>query len=365
MYLRRVKYQMSYRLKSVLPCFHKAHLENLIFLVIGIAYARSVCLPQAASSAPVKGIQLDSRVARFERLLQCEKFVPLDILRPLACRILEELSRTGGQELLLIMDRTMINDTLNLLYVSVGYHGRALPLGWVEVPHEGTSSLALQQELLRWVKDCCPANAKVTIVADREFHSIHLATWLEWELEVKFILRIKAGTFVEQNGEWVKAGELAEEGWHQQFDGCRVTKDRKAQARYTVMSFWEWEEDEPWLLLTNVEGLDKVYEQYGHRFWIEEMFSDHKSRGLNLEQTRLTDPARLQRLLVAVTFAYWWLMQVGAVVVNHGWWRQVDNRAATRSVSLCQIGLRWLRESMMQNTLPPPLTGRFRPLIDT
>jgi hypothetical protein len=182
MYLRRINYQMSYRMKSFLPCFHKAHLENLILLTIGIAYSRSVALPQAASAAPLQGIQLDSRVARFERLIQCEKFIPLEVLRPFACQILEELSRKGGNRLLLIMDRTMINDTLNLLYVSVAYHGRALPLGWVEVPHEGTSSLALQQELLTWVKGCCPAPAAVTIVADREFHSIHLASWLDWEL---------------------------------------------------------------------------------------------------------------------------------------------------------------------------------------
>ncbi|HKE03218.1 MAG TPA: hypothetical protein VKE91_04120, partial [Blastocatellia bacterium] len=46
---------------------------------------------------------------------------------------------------------------------------------------------------------------------------------------------------------------------------------------------------------------EKASETYAERFWIEEMFSDHKSRGLNLESTRLTDPDRIERLLVAVT----------------------------------------------------------------
>ena len=365
MYLRRVKYQMSYRMKSVPPCFHKAHLESPILLVAGMAYARSVCLPQAASAAPVKEIQPDSRVARLERLLRCEKFVPLEVLRPLACRLLEELSRTGGEGLLLIMGRAMINGTLNLLYVSAAYHGRALPLARVEVPHEGSSSLALQQELLRRVKGCCPAHAIVTVVAGREFHSIRLATWSGWESGARFIVRIKAGTSVEQHGDWFKAGVLAEGGWYQQSGGRRVTKDPTAQARYSVMSSWDAGEAEPWWWLTNVGGLDKADEQYGRRSWVEEMSSGHKSRGLNLEKARLTDPARVQRLLVAVTFAYWWLRQIGSGAVNRGWWRQVDNRAATRGVSLCQRGLRWLREAMMHNTSPPPLTGRFRPLIDT
>jgi hypothetical protein len=73
----------------------------------------------------------------------------------------------------------------------------------------------------------------------------------------------------------------------------------------------------------------------------------------------LTDPDRIQRLLVAVTVAYLWIMEVGAWVVTHGWWRQVDNRGAQRSVSLCQIGLRWLREKLNQNLAPPFFSGHF------
>lgn len=89
------------------------------------------------------------------------------------------------------------------------------------------------------------------------------------------------------------------------------------------------------------------------------MFSDEKSRGFNLEATRLTNPDRLERLLVAVTLAYLWIMEVGALVVHHSLWRQVDNRGAQRSVSLCQIGLRWLQERRNHGFLPPMFTGRF------
>ena len=64
------------------------------------------------------------------------------------------------------------------------------------------------------------------------------------------------------------------------------------------------------------------------------MFSDHKSRGLNLEKTRLKDANRIQRLLVAVTIAYLWLMQIGNLVVAQGKHKEVDNKAAQRSVSL-------------------------------
>lgn len=110
--------------------------------------------------------------------------------------------------------------------------------------------------------------------------------------------------------------------------------------------------------MANLEWEESI-EIYAKRFWIEEMFSDHKSRGLNLEKTRLTDPDRLQKLLVAVPLAYLWLMEIGFSVVNAGNQKQVDNKGAKRSVSLCQIGLRWLRELFSDGISPPLLTVNF------
>ena len=113
--------------------------------MIGIAYSRSVSLPKAASTTPYRRIQIESRVERFERLLRCRKLVPLEALKPVAKKVLKGVSRLGRAEIRAVMDRTMINDTINLLYISVAYGGRALPLGWVRVPHEGNSDLKLQR----------------------------------------------------------------------------------------------------------------------------------------------------------------------------------------------------------------------------
>ena len=65
----------------------------------------------------------------------------------------------------------------------------------------GTESLALQQALLSWLPGCLPTGAEASIVADREFHSMHLAHWIEEGLGLNYVLRIKAGTFIELDGE--------------------------------------------------------------------------------------------------------------------------------------------------------------------
>lgn len=362
MYLRKVTYQLGLRLKSLVPCFHKSHLENLVLLVIGIAYSRSVCLPKAAEQAPYNRIQIESRVQRFERLVQCEKLVPLDALKPTAKKVLKSIHRHGRGEIRALVDRTMINDTVNLLYVTVAYGKRALPLGWVVVPHQGNSNLRLQQQLLRWFKQCLPEGAGATIIADREFHSIRLATWIEKRLGLNFVLRIKAGTQVQYHGHWYSAGELACPGRMRMWKSVKVTLALKATHRVNLATVWEVGQQEPWLLITNLSQARKVREIYATRFWIEEMFSDHKSRGLNLESSRLSEPKRLERLLVAVTLAYLWIMEIGAWVVLNEKWRQVDNRGAERSVSLCQIGLRWLSERKNHGFFPPLFSGCFKPL---
>ena len=174
------------------------------------------------------------------------------------------------------------------------------------------------------------------------------------------MLRIKAGSCLELAGQWVKAEELAVPGQSALFTPVRVTKDRSATQRVNLAAIWDVDEQEPWLLISKLKEQTKVRQHYEKRYWIEEMFSDHKRRGWNLEATRLTASDRLQRLLVAVTLAYLWLLQIGFQVVRQGWWRQVDNRGAERSVSLCQIGLRWLREQMNRGLLPPRFTACFK-----
>ena len=189
-------------------------------------------------------------------------------------------------------------------------------------------------------------------------HSIRLAQWIEKELELDYVLRIKAGTYIEFDCQLLKASEMAGSGESFQIQEVKITKDVELEYRTNLTLHWAADEAEAWFLATNLEKEESIA-VYAKRFWIEEMFSDHKSRGLNLEKTRLTDADRLQKLLVAVTIAYLWLMEIGFSVVATGNAKHVDNKGAKRSISLCQIGLRWLRELLNDGLSPPLLTVNF------
>jgi len=258
MYLRKVIYQMQTNIESLIPSFHRSHRRNLALMVVGMVYAKSVNLPQIASYAKPANIQLESRVQRFERVLKCRKLVPLEALKPISKRVLATLSKSSKQPLMILMDRSMINDTLNLLWMSVGFGGRALPLGWILVPHEGNSDLKLQQELLNWLKEILPAKAKAVIVAEREFHSIRLAEWLEKELKLDYALRIKAGTYIEFDGEMLKTSELAVKGESFQMSDVKITKDVELDYRTNLTVHWAADEEEPWVLATRL-GCGRKY----------------------------------------------------------------------------------------------------------
>ena len=120
--------------------------------------------------------------------------------------------------------------------------------------------MELQQRLLKWFKERLPEGARkrTTIIADREFHSIHLATWIEKSLGLNFALRIKAGTSVEFLGDWYRAGDLASRGRTRFWKSIKVTMGRKASHRVNLVTVWDRDQEEPWLLITNLTEAEKV-----------------------------------------------------------------------------------------------------------
>jgi hypothetical protein len=355
---------MQGRLRTLLPCFHKTHRDNLSLMVVGMVLAQSVSLPAIARFVPLSSIQLEGRVQRFERLLRCQRFTPLDVLEPVVRRLLAWLAARQSR-LVICMDRSLIRNDFNFLYVAVAFARRSLTLGWVRLPHTGTSDLAAQQRVLGWLGRCLPPGVEVWIVADREFHSMRLAQWIDEHLGCHFAVRIKAGTCVEIDGKWREAGTLARRGERRLFESVRVGKRTcVCDPRVAVLAMWDEGEAEPWLLASNQTSAEQIEAVYRERFWIEEMFSDHKSRGFNLERTRLEDPERVERLLVALTLAYLWVMEIGMVVVRKGWDRRVDNRGDSYTISLCQVGLRWATEMLLHGARLLYFTGRFKPPQD-
>ena len=69
------------------------------------------------------------------------------------------------------------------------------------------------------------------------------------------------------------------------------------------MAVWYAEQQEPWIILTDLPPEAVGVSWYALRFWIELGFKAVKSLGWQWDQTRRTDPARISRHWLALSVA--------------------------------------------------------------
>lgn len=93
--------------------------------------------------------------------------------------------------------------------------------------------------------------------------------------------------------------------------GQRVVCFKGDPLECTLAVCWDAQYAEPWLLLTDLKPAQIKPTFYALRAWIESGFEDVKRGGLHWEQTKMTDPARAERLWLVMAVAMLWLVRVG------------------------------------------------------
>jgi len=136
------------------------------------------------------------------------------------------------------------------------------------------------------------------LVFDRGFGNESIVTHLAAE-GATFYIRVKAGRYVEFDGERTKIQELKRKDATIQLYGLSLRVVRSKQ---------DGKNDEPWYILTNDFGRSrsKVVRIYYHRFEIEETFKDMKHI-FELKRTRLNKPLSLKILL--------WFVSIGIALL--------------------------------------------------
>jgi DDE family transposase len=275
--------------------------------------------------------------------------VPVELYyEPVARRILPRLA-AGGARIHVPVDRTEWG-AFNLLYVCVGWRGRAVPLLWGTLG-PGAASFAEPKALLAVVASWLPAGADVLLLGDREFGTGVLAQGAlrqGWGV----CLRLRTHEYVG------RAGALPFERLPLLLPGERrfwphvAFTQTQAVVGLNLARDWAPTAAEPWYLITTEPTCKQVWASYQKRFRIEEMFKDFKNngRGFGLELTGVRPGDRLERLLLALALVYTWRLLGGAHVIATGQPKLVDNvRNPTRSGF--QTGLRFVLRLWQQGQL--------------
>jgi hypothetical protein len=254
-----------------------------------------------------------------------------------------------------MLDGCFVNgEALQMLRVSLSHCYRALPLAWEVVATAGLVELAVCETMLEYVAKLLKRTRCVTFLADRGFRDRDWARKCR-ELDCDYIIRIANNTYITfSDGRQIAVDQLGgKPGQRRYLPNVRLT--READWCCNMASTWTRATPkcpaELCVVMTNLHADGWVLRHYLKRMHIEESFRDEKSGGFDLEATHLTDPKRLDTLLLAIAVAVLWIYEIGEQVIRDERRKEIDP-GYKRQLSVFQLGWRQLRRAVSCTVLP-------------
>jgi hypothetical protein len=338
----------------------------LAVLTLGVLWASHVALPRIAAVLPL-GARDPSTERRLRRWLANPAVTLATLWRPLLPAL---LAGVAGQEVVFAFDLTPHGKRFTILSLGLVCHKRVLPLGWRLMPQQSAwpdPLPALLRAMATPVQAALPAAVVVTVVADRGLvghNLVDACLALGWEVA----LRLKTGEGAAAvarlaDGTEQRVATLPTQPGQRWHGPAAICKDAGWRDGYLTIR-WDRDASEPLVLFTTRPGGPDRVREYRQRMLAEASFQDCKTRGWQLERSKLA-AARLERLLIALALAVWWAHGLGLRAIHAGHRPRFD-RADRRDLSVIRLGRRWLDDLLWHDRRPPlpfrrPLAGwRFR-----
>lgn len=215
-----------------------------------------------------------------------------------------ELSRSPDHRLWLALDATTLKQRFTVLSISVLVGRCAIPVAWTVLP--ATEPGAWKSHwlgLLASLTTPCEG-LEVIVMADRGLY----ARWLfeaicrkQWHPMLRLTQR---GTVcVKATGQRLKLKQMAQLSRGRCWHGEVVCFARPNQLHATLLVMWDDSQQQAWLLVTDLPSDHVSPTWYGLRMSIEAGFKALKSGGFHWERTRMSDPARAERLWLVLALA--------------------------------------------------------------
>jgi hypothetical protein len=207
------------------------------------------------------------------------------------------------------MDGSEVGRGCLALVLNVLYRGRALPITWLVISaKKGHFSQERHIKLLSSIQELIPASADVVFLGDGEFDGTELQAKLT-DFGWKYACRTSSNTILYDDEEFSFQDLLLQPDMCLSLPDVLFTRQRFSPV--LIIAWWRKGYQEPIYLMTNFELAEEAFYWYQKRFKIETFFSDQKSRCFHLHKSHLSNPARLERLMLAACLAYLWIAYLG------------------------------------------------------
>jgi hypothetical protein len=331
-------------LASEIP-LRKSRLESLCVLIVGVLLSRTVNLTHLAGGFPGTA-EIASNYRRLQRFFEQ---VRLD--QAAVARVIVRLTGLGEGPWLLALDRThwkLGRHDVNILMLAAVRGGVAIPLLWSVMDRPGNSTAAQRKALMSRFCAIFGAAAIAGLIGDREFVGAHWMSVLA-EQKIPFILRIRENFQVRlADGRCCQIKSLFQKlgkGGRCYIQDDAVLGHRpKVQGPAVKLAATRLASTELLVVATNCDP-ETALANYKRRWEIETLFAACKSRGFNLEDSHLTHPERIAKLLAVLAIAFAFAHATGQWRAKH---RQIIIRThARKAQSIFRYGYDLLRRILL------------------
>jgi hypothetical protein len=334
------------QVKELLPEVHGHQKKSLALSVIGIVLAKSAVLQRMAERVYLQGIsaaKMPSIERRFARFVANERICVSDLWKQFLAQILPYWQ---GKAVQFVLDCTPVDDRATIVYLGLLVHSRVLPVAWRVMPNQEKWEQG-QWELVGQLLDQITPYLEptdCTLIADRGLAGAPLVKLCR-ERKWHYLLRVCKEHTCRRHmrkgwTRWTALGHIImKEG--QQWFGSVLLWQEEQTIETQLSAVWDTGHQEAWFLISDLPAGRKRVCAYGRRMRVESTFQDDKSRGWDLEASLIADLARLNRLLLALFIAMWWVTHLAASCIHHGKRDQFD-RHDRRDKSIFRLGQLWL-----------------------
>lgn len=290
--------------------WNKARADLMSFFIVSLLKVRSVNLAKIAVAMPGKA-KTESKYKRLQRFFAGFDF-NMDDISKLIVRFLP----VSGEEWDLSMDRTnwkLGKKNINPLVLGIVHLGVAFPIIWTTFSKRGNSSMTERIELIERFINIFGVEKIKCLFGDREFIG---GDWFAFLLKnsIHFIMRIKENFMISNaKGILVSAKTLFRDlkvGEYKTLRGRRIVNGQPVYVVGMLLPSGEY------LILATDKKAENALEDYKKRWGIETLFQCLKGRGFNFEDTHMTFPERISKLIAVLAIAFCWCHVTGEWIAS-------------------------------------------------
>ncbi len=284
--------------------WHGARLNFLANFILALFKVKTVNLAQVATAFSGRA-KVESNYKRLQRF-----FRGFSINYAVIARLMARLVPVEGPWYLTI-DRTnwkFGKANINILVLGIAYQGIAFPLLWSLLPKAGNSNTEERIELIERFLALFGREQIIALLADREFIGRDWFAYLRTQ-QIAFRIRIKEDTLVStRQGYGMNAWTLFRDLKANQ---TRILKGKREIMGCRLHLVGMKLANSEFLLVATTDSPSKALSDYARRWEIETLFGCLKSRGFCFEDTHLTNPERIAKLVALLAIAFAWAYRTG------------------------------------------------------